>query len=149
MSVPKTKADAYKDILERGEDVSLRKQVAAHLAIAPMTTDEITRKFAERGKNSIRPRVNELIRMDCVERRGTRENPSGHSAYVHHLTPTGAAYLRGNIDPEPDPPLSQAKANVVDATRDYLNGKIGKAVLSGVVEYHDSLARKLDPKGKD
>ena len=145
MTEPQTKIDAYQHVRDSGEDVSLRKLVAAELARESLTTHELAKRL-DHSKNAVRPRVNELIRMDCVRREGTRENPSGHDAAVHHLTPTGERYLRGEVDPEPDPPLAQAKRNVVDAARDYLAGKIDESVLGGVVEYHDRLERKLDPE---
>lgn len=142
---PTTKADAYKEVLDAGEDVSLRKKVAAHLSKAPMTTDEITKKFPDRGKNSIRPRVNELLRMGCVRREGTRTNPSGNKAFVHHITSKGERYLRGEVDPEPTPPLSTIQGKVVDAARDYVRGDIDADVLEGIVAYHDRVKRRMDP----
>lgn len=143
-----TRADAYRTIRDAGEDVSLRRQVAHAIATSgPMTTHELGQQFPERSLNALRPRVNELVRMGCLERDGTRTNPSGHDAYVHHLTDQGRAYLRGEIDPEPDPPLAELRRMVVKAARDHVNGDIDTAMLAAVVERHDTMQRRMDPEG--
>lgn len=97
---PKTKLEAYQEILEEGTDASLRKRVAAALSEQPMTTHELTQEFEE-SANAIRPRVNELLRMYCIKRTYTRKNPSGHEAYVYEITSRGLDYLDGAIDPDP------------------------------------------------
>ena len=85
-STPQTKTDAYKRVKESGEDVSLREKVAASIADKPATTSELSDRFPEHSSNALRPRVDELLRMGCVKRSDTRINPSGHEAYIHHLS---------------------------------------------------------------
>lgn len=142
---PQTSIDAYEEVLDAGDDVTLRRRVAAALADEPMTTNELVRRFDE-GSNAIRPRVNELVRMGCVERDGKRRNPSGHMAYVHHLTPTGRRYVRGEVEPEPDPPVSELKTKVVEVSRAYLAGDVDRDILRLAVERHDDMRRRADPE---
>jgi hypothetical protein len=142
-----TSLDGFESIREAGDDVTLRRQIAQRLRGNPMTTRELADDFPERSLNAVRPRVNELLRMGCVERDGKRENPSGHEAYVHHLTGLGERYAVGDVDPEPDPPLADARRNVVEAARDYCEGAIDQHILEAVVERHDALAARLDPEG--
>lgn len=143
---PTTRTHSYQELTDDGEDVSLRRQVAQALADAPATTAELAGRFEERSANAIRPRVNELIRMDCVERDGTRENPSGHAAYVHHLTPTGERYLAGEVDPDPAPPLVDLAADVVDAARAFCAGAVDADALKRAVKAHDGVKLRRDPE---
>jgi hypothetical protein len=145
-STPKTKTDAYKQIKEAGEDVSLRKKVAASIADAPATTSGLSDRFPEHTSNALRPRVDELLRMGCVERSGTRTNPSGHDAYVHHLTTTGERYLRDEVDPDPGPTLSELKTEVVDAARAVVHGDASPDALETVVNDHDAAKLSRDPE---
>lgn len=142
-----TSLAAYEHVRDTGEDVSLRRQVARAIAAEPATIQEVSNRFPEHSLNAVRPRINELVRMGVVERRGKRENPSGHAAYVHHVTDDGERYLRGEIDPEPDPPLAEVRRRVVDAARDYCDGRVDGQILQAVVDRHDKLQRKLDPEG--
>jgi len=144
-STPQTKADAYERVKESGEDVSLRVKIAASIADEPATTSELADRFPDHSANATRPRVNELLRMGCVERSGTRTNPSGHEAYVHHLTTTGERYLRGNVDPEPGPTLSELKTDVVTVARAVVNGDASEAALAEVVNDHDATKLARDP----
>ena len=145
-TTPDTKREAYKRVKASGEDVSLRKKVAASIAEEPATTSELSDRFPEHSSNALRPRVDELRRMGCVERSGTRTNPSGHEAYVHYLTTTGERYLRGEIDPDPGPTLSELKTEVVDAARAVVHEDAPLDALETVVENHDAekLAREPD-----
>lgn len=143
---PKTKLKAFEQIRESNEDDSLRKQVARKLVDEPMTVHEITQSFEERSKNAIRPRVIELLRMDCIRREGTRTNPSGNEAAVHHLTDTGWRYVQGKVDPEPDPPVSQLKSEVVEAAREFLREEIDRTELAVAVERVDAMKAKMDPE---
>ena len=142
---PQTKADAYKRVKEAGEDASLRLKVAASIADAPATTSELADRFPEHSSNATRPRVDELLRMGCVERSGTRTNPSGHDAYVHHLTERGERYLRGEVDPDPGPTLSELKTEVVDVARAVVNGDAPTDALEGVVNDHDATKLTRNP----
>ena len=144
-STPQTKTDAYKHVKESGEDVSLRRKVAASIAQEPTTTSELSDRFPEHSSNALRPRVNELLRMRCVERSGTRTNPSGHEAYVHVLTARGERYLRGEIDPEPRPTLSELKSDVVTVARAVVNGDAPTEALETVVNDHDAAKLARDP----
>ena len=144
-TTPHTKVESYKSIKEAGDDVSLRRKVAAEIAVNPTTTSELSDRFPEHSSNALRPRVNELIRMGCVERSGTRTNPSGHEAYVHHITAKGERYLAGEIEPEPNPPLSELKGEVVDIARSYLEGEATKDALETVVNDHDSAKIRREP----
>ena len=145
-TTPQTKTDAYKRVKESGEDVSLREKVAASIAEEPATTSELSDRFPEHSSNALRPRVDELLRMRCIERSGTRTNPSGHEAYVHHLTNTGGRYLRGEVDPDPGPTLSELKTEVVDAARAVVHEDAPIDALETVVQNHDAekLAREPD-----
>ena len=145
-TTPQTKTDAYKRVKESGEDVSLREKVAASIAEEPATTSELSDRFPEHSSNALRPRVDELLRMRCIERSGTRTNPSGHEAYVHHLTNTGERYLRGEADPDPGPTLSELKTEVVDAARAVVHEDAPIDALETVVQNHDAekLAREPD-----
>jgi len=145
-TTPDTKREAYKHVKEAGEDVSLRRKVAASIAETPATTSELSGRFPEHSSNALRPRVDELLRMKCVERSGTRTNPSGHDAYVHHLTNRGARYLRGEIDPDPGPTLSELKTEVVDVARAVVHDDAPIDALETLVENHDAekLAREPD-----
>ena len=145
-TAPDTKREAYKRVKASGEDVSLRKKVAASIAEEPATTSEISDRFPEHSSNALRPRVDELRRMGCVERSGTRTNPSGHEAYVHYLTNTGERYLRGEVDPDPGPTLSELKTEVVDAARAVVHEDAPIDALESVVQNHDAekLAREPD-----
>jgi hypothetical protein len=142
---PQTKTDAYKHVKESGEDVSLRRKVAASIAQDPATTSELSDRFPEHSSNALRPRVNELLRMRCVERSGTRTNPSGHEAYVHVLTARGERYIRGEIDPDPRPTLSELKSDVVTVARAVVNGDAQEAALETVVNDHDAAKLARDP----
>lgn len=144
-STPQTKTEAYKHVKESGEDVSLRRKVAASIADEPATTSELSDRFPEHSSNALRPRVDELLRMGCVERSGTRTNPSGHDAYVHHLTNTGARYLRGEVNPEPGPTLSELKTEVVDMARAVVHGDAPADALETVVNDHDATKLTRDP----
>jgi hypothetical protein len=142
---PHTKTAAYREIKDAGEDVSLRRKVAASIATDPATTSELSDRFPERSSNALRPRVYELLRMGCVERSGTRTNPSGHDAYIHHLTTTGERYLNGEIDPDPRPTLSELKTEVVDRARAVVYGDAPADVLDPVVNDHDAAKLARDP----
>ena len=144
-STPQTKADAYERVTASGEDVSLRVKIAASIADEPATTSELADRFPEHSANATRPRVDELLRMGCVERSGTRTNPSGHDAYVHHLTARGEAYLRGEVDPDPGPTLSELKTDVVDVARAVVNDDAPAAALEQVVNDHDATKLTRDP----
>jgi len=143
---PRTKLEAYRAIKEAGEDISLRRKVAASIAQDPATTSELADRFAEHSSNALRPRVDELMRMGCVTRDGTRTNPSGHKAYVHHLTATGDRYLRGEIDPDPGPTLSELKTEVVDMARAVVNDDASTDALERVVQNHDAAKLARDPE---
>ena len=145
-TTPDTKREAYKHVKASGEDVSLRKKVAASIAEEPATTSEISDRFPEHSSNALRPRVDELRRMGCIERSGTRTNPSGHEAYVHYLTTTGERYLRGEVDPDPGPTLSELKTEVVDAARAVVHEDAPVDALETVIQNHDAekLAREPD-----
>jgi len=145
MSAPTTKVDAYTELKESGEDVSLRRQVAAAIASDPATTAGLADRFPDRSANAIRPRVDELLRMGCVERSGTRTNPSGHEAYVHVLTARGERYLRGEVNPDPRPTLSELKSDVVTVARAVVNGDTQEAALEEVVNDHDAAKLARDP----
>ena len=144
-TTPQTKTDAYKRVKESGEDVSLREKVAASIADEPATTSELSDRFPKHSSNALRPRVYELLRMGCVERSDTRTNPSGHEAYIHHLTATGARYLRGEVDPEPRPTLSELKTEVVDVARAVVHGDAPTDALERVVNDHDTAKLTRDP----
>ena len=144
-TTPQTKTDAYKRVKESGEDVSLREKVAASIADEPATTSELSNRFPEHSSNALRPRVNELLRMGCVERSGKRTNASGHEAYIHHLTNRGARYLRGEVDPEPRPTLSELKTEVVDVARAVAHGDAPTDALERVVNDHDTAKLTRDP----
>jgi predicted ArsR family transcriptional regulator len=146
MSTQPTSVAALKQTVADGEDVSLRRQVAAALAERPQTTNELCDALPEHSANAIRPRVNELVRMGCVERDGTRENPSGHAAYVHHLTDTGRAYLDGECDPDPDPPLSEYRKRVVEVARQVTRADVDREVLDIAIEQHDKARQRADPE---
>ena len=144
-TTPQTKTDAYKRVKESGEDVSLREKVAASIADEPATTSELSDRFPKHSSNALRPRVNELLRMGCVERSGKRTNASGHEAYIHHLTTTGERYLRGEVDPEPRPTLSELKTEVVDVARAVAHGDAPIDALETVVQNHDTAKLTRDP----
>ena len=143
---PTTKRDSYQNIKETGEDEPLRRRVAAAIAEEPATTAELADRFPDKSNNAIRPRVNELVRMDCVVREGKRENPSGHDAYVHHLTERGTRFLEGEIDPEPSPPLSELQADIVDVARAYCSGEATKDELESAVALHDGTRMTRNPE---
>jgi len=145
MNTPETKAESYRQTVEEGEDVSLRRRVAGAIAGEPRTTHELTEEFEDRSANAIRPRVNELIRMGCVDRTDTRENPSGHEAYVHEITEAGLEYLDREIDPDPGPPISELKTQVLDRAREYVNGVTTKDRLEQAVEAHDAVRKHREP----
>jgi hypothetical protein len=142
---PHTKTAAYREIKDAGEDVSLRRKVAASIATDPATTSELSDRFPEHSSNALRPRVNELLRMGCVERSEKRTNPSGHEAYVHVLTSRGERYLRGEVDPDPRPTLSELKSDVVTVARAVVNGDAQEAALETVVNDHDAAKLARDP----
>jgi len=145
-TTPETKRDSFRAIKEAGDDVALRKKVAAAIALEPATTSELADRFAEHSSNATRPRVNELIRMGCVERSGTRTNPSGHEAYVHHITDTGERYLRGECDPDPNPTLSELKSEVVKTARAFCAGASNRDRLEQAITAHDGAKIRRDPE---
>lgn len=140
---PDTSLAAY----DATDDVSLRHQVARVLRERPMTTNELTQRL-DHSANAVRPRINELIRMGCVERDGKRENPSGHMAYTNRLTPAGERYLEGEIVPEPGPPLAALKGEVVATTRGFLTGEVDRTALALAVMRYDEMAGRMDPEGE-
>jgi len=146
MSKTDTSRKAYRKILEDGIDVSLRKQVCAYLAAEPSTTHELSQAFPERSQNAIRPRVDELIRMGCIIREGKRENPSGHKAYIHHVTETGHDYLAGKIDPNPLPTMSELEGVVVVTARAFLAGHMSESELKETVVTHDTAKHRRNPE---
>ena len=141
-----TSKQAYKEILENGTDASLRKQVCAYIAGEPSTTHELSKAFPDRSQNAIRPRVDELIRMGCIIREGKRENPSGHEAYVHHITETGHDYLKGKIDPKPLPRLTELEGVVVVTARAFLAGHMSESELKETVVTHDTAKHRRNPE---
>lgn len=143
---PDTTLDAYQRVLDAGDDVTLRRRVAAALMDSPMTTSQLDRRFDDTSLNAIRPRVNELLRRGCIKRDGKRTNPSGNDAYVHRVTPIGEAYVRGEADPEPEPTVTDHRKKVVDVTREYLRGNASRDVLHIAVESHDNAKRREDPR---
>lgn len=146
-NTPDTSVEAWQAIRDAGDDVSLRLRVAGVLADSPKTVTEITECFPEHSKNGVQPRVTELVRMGCVRRDGKRLNPSGHKAYVHHLTATGERYLRGEVEPEPDPTQSELQAEVVEVARQYLrNDDVSVDILHLAVERHDRMKARMDPQ---
>ena len=145
-STPQTTRKSYQHIRDTAEDVALRKRVCAAIALSPSTTMETTQKLDNASRNAVRPRINELIRMGCIEREGKRENPSGMDAYVHHVTPTGERYLAGNVEPEPNPPLSELQAKVVETAREMCAGEATVSDLQYRVEEHDSAKQKRNPE---
>ena len=135
---PTTKLDAYQTTKDNGTDQSLRYQVARQLQLdGPQTTHELTQAFDDRSKNAIRPRVNELLRMGCVKREGTRKNPSGHNAAIHHLTKRGRQYLAGQFEPEPGPTLSELKTQVIEVARKTVSGEADLDILQLSIEKYD------------
>lgn len=149
MTQPDTSHDAYKAIRENNEDVSLRRRIALELLDASLTTHELNQRIQDHSLNAIRPRVNELLRMGCVVRDGKRTNPSGHDAYVHHLTNTGERYVQGEVDPELGPSLSEAENAVVEVACDYVDGRVDRGVLGLVVGWYRDVQARFDPKGND
>lgn len=145
-STPQTTRKSYQHIRDSRDDVALRKRVAAQIAVSPSTTMEATQALTDASRNAVRPRINELIRMGCVKREGKRENPSGKDAYVHHLTDTGERYLAGEIDPEPNPPLSELQADVVEIARAFCAGEATENELQERVETHDDMKAKRNPE---
>jgi len=144
-SVPTTKREAYRRIKARSEDVALRRRVAAALAAEPDTTAGLASRFPEHSSNAIRPRVNELLRMGCVKRDGTQRNASGHEAYVHHITPTGEAYLRGDRTPDPGPTVAERAKAVVEMAREVVTGEVTEEELRETVRAHDRTKVAFDP----
>jgi len=144
-TTPETKAESYKQTVEEGTDVSLRRKVAGAIAGRPRTTHELTQEFEDRSANAIRPRVNELIRMGCVDRTDTRENPSGHEANVLEITATGLEYLDREIDPDPGPPMSELKTRVLDRARELVQGEIMEEELEQAVRAHDAVKKHREP----
>lgn len=144
-STQPTSLTAFEELREEDEDVSLRKQVAAEIAANPATNEELYQRIENRSRSSIRPRVNELVRMGCVKREGTRETMSGNDAYVHHITDKGRDYLEGEVDPDPLPPLSQVQTKVVQIARQVVYGSTDQETLESAVLKHDALKRRRDP----
>jgi len=144
-TTPPTKADAYREIKASGDDVKLRKRVCAALALEPDTTAGLGERFPERSSNAVQPRVTELMQMGCVERKGTRENASGASAYVHHVTEKGERYLDGEINPVPGDTVSERQAEVVATARQVLLGDADTDDLFRAVENHDELKARMRP----
>ena len=142
---PRTSREAYRRVVEAGEDVALRRKVAAALGMEPRTTNELGSVFPEHSANAIRPRVNELLRMRCVRRDGTRTNPSGHEAYVNHLTQLGERYVRGEVNPDVEPPLSEHRRRVVYFARLYLRGETDRDMLRLALDRHDSVKQRMEP----
>jgi len=145
-TTPQTTRQSYQHIRDTADDVALRKRVAAAIALSPSTTMETTQALSDASRNAVRPRINELIRMGCIEREGKRTNPSGMSAYVHHITETGERYLAGDVDPEPNPPLSELQAKVVETARAMCAGEATTDDLQERVEAHDSAKQKRNPE---
>lgn len=141
-----TKKEAYQELKASGEDLSLQKEVAKTIAeVGPMTTHEIAGEFPSREKNGIRPRVTELVQMGCLRREGTRMNPSGNEAAVHHLTSLGWSYLLGRADPDPKPSVSELQTQAVDVARQYLREEVNRAELAMAVERVDEMKSRMDP----
>lgn len=147
MSHPDTSTQAYQQVRQTNQDTSLRQRVAQTLRDEPLTTNELVNRIPEHSANAIRPRVNELIRMGCVKRKGKRTNPSGHAAYVNHLTTAGERYLAGDIDPDPGPSPAQLKTQTIEAARRYLKGEIDRSAVALKLMQYDEMRRRLDPEG--
>jgi hypothetical protein len=154
---PETKQDAYERIVNSGDDITLRKRVAAEISKQPGTTPELADRISGRSRNTIRPRVNELVRMGCVKRQGTRPTSGGNEAFIHHLTPLGDQYLLGECDPDPEPPLSELATAVVDAARQTLasagtdtdtdrDTDTDMDALRAAVEKHDREKQRRNPQ---
>jgi len=143
---PQTSHDSYQAIRDNGDDSVLKKRVCAAIALSPSTTKETKQSLGDTSLNAVRPRINELIRMGCIEREGKRENPSGMDAYIHHVTPTGKAYLAGDVDPEVAPPLSELQRNVVDVARAFCAGDVSQEALADAVSEHDTIKKQRTPE---
>lgn len=145
MTEPKTKLDAYQDLKDSGEDVSLRQAVAKELSEEPMTVLELTEKFPDHGRNAIRPRVTELVRMGCVRREGTRTNPSGNEAYVHHITSLGEKYAQGQVDPDLKPSVSELQRKALDVVREFLRDEASRTDVAIAVDRVDAMQERMNP----
>lgn len=119
--------------------VSVRRRVAAHLGLEPLTTPEVAQRVSDVGRNTVRPRMLELVRMGCVRRSGTRPTESGRSATVHHLTALGVEYVRGVADPSVEPPLATYRRRVVDRARAVARGEATVQALGAAVHRYDAV----------
>lgn len=119
--MPETSNDAYQTLLDRGEDETLRERVLRVLLAEPSTAKQVRKRLPERrSMNSVRPRINELLRMGLVFRTGKRKNPSGHDAYVYDAVRVRARkYLAGEYDPELLPTRSSLQDDLEEAVREW------------------------------
>jgi lipid II:glycine glycyltransferase (peptidoglycan interpeptide bridge formation enzyme) len=140
-----TQIEAFNSILESGTDVTVRKEVAAHIGKDPKTLHELV-DVTGRPKNSISPRLTELVRMGCVIKKGRRETPSGQTAYVHHLTDKGEKYLKGEVDPSKRKSVNQERKDLVEVARKYIHGKTNLDELEFRVEKFEEAKERADPE---
>lgn len=146
MTTPDTSLEAFKEVRDSGDADNLRRRVAKEIAGDPRTTNELGKAIPDHSANAIRPRVNELIRMGCVKRDGKRRNPSGHDAYINHITPRGREYIHGLIDPDPGPTVSELQSKIVAIAREVVRGRADVDVLQIAIENHDKARRRADPE---
>lgn len=140
-----TSIEAWREVKDAGKDTTQQRKVAAALAIRPMTNEELTEFIPEMGENSVAPRVNELVRKECVEREGTRPTKQDNSAKVNHLTEKGERFLAQESDFEKKPTISERKKRVVDVAREVVWGETDPNALEIAVQAHDDAQRRLDP----
>lgn len=152
MTDPKrTRAESYKETLDRGDDVTQAEEVALILAEESLTAKELAERVSFGGTGDTEKRVDArldyLLRRGLVYRDGTRVNEStGREAVINHLSPTGEQWLAGEIPtPERNPSLQSLREDVVDAARMYLRGEIDRDVLHLYVDTYDTeRARRQD-----
>lgn len=104
MRSKETSARALQEIQERGDDVSLQRQiVAALLREEPMPRRALARYMGMEDRwSSLTARVRELLDLGLLREEGTREDPeTGAQGAVLHVDDKAPEWLLGDYEPEP------------------------------------------------
>lgn len=110
-----TSAEAFREVQERGADVSLQERILYDLYHRGDATRRALarRMHMEDRWSSLTARVRELLDMGLVQEVGKREDPeTGAQGAVLQTTEHAIPWLQGDYEPEPSTRVKEGKVTV-------------------------------------
>lgn len=110
MRAKPTSAEAFREVQERGADVSLQERILYDLYHrGDATRRGLARRMQMEDRwSSLTARVRELLDMGLVQEVGTREDPeTGAQGAVLQTTMHAIPWLQGDYEPEPSTRIKQ------------------------------------------